>query len=407
MAIAKAKEATGTAIKDNIRKITQGRRQEGRQRGRRPEGDRRRQGDRLRRRVGPVRLRRQGRHPRLQVPLRADQGRQVHVGEDRLKRLLVIEVLQLSSTALVSGTLLAVPAIGFTAMFAVLRFSEFLGRRRTPRSAPSRATSPTAPACRSWARWPCLRGGGRGRPADRRGRRTCRWCKQARSPAAIASIALTSCWRTSCGFVFGNELARLRPADRARLALRRHPRRPAAARDHAHRARDHAGGVRRLTPSPASARRCARRPTIPSWPRSRASTPTRMALMASFVGMGLVGVGGMLLGLDSSIDPLTGTRILLDLRRRRAGRARQRAGRGARRLPDRHRPRSCRCWSCRSTYRAAVGFLAILIVLTLRPRGLLGEQGLSERLHGTATCVAMRATHRAGASTGCWRSAST
>src|SRR5260221_134983 len=35
--------------------------------------------------------------------------------------------------------------------------------------------------------------------------------------------------------------------------------------------------------------------------------------MASFVGMGLVGVGGMLLGLDSSIDPLTGTRILLSI----------------------------------------------------------------------------------------------
>ena len=36
-------------------------------------------------------------------------------------------------------------------------------------------------------------------------------------------------------------------------------------------------------------------------------------MMASFVGMGLVGVGGMLLGLDSSIDPLTGTRILLSI----------------------------------------------------------------------------------------------
>ena len=41
--------------------------------------------------------------------------------------------------------------------------------------------------------------------------------------------------------------------------------------------------------------------------------PQRVAMMASFVGMGLVGVGGMLLGLDSSIDPLTGTRILLSI----------------------------------------------------------------------------------------------
>ena len=84
MAIAAAKDTTGTAIKDNIRKVDAGRRQGGRQRRRRHQGDRGRREGRLYRRVGPVRLRRQGRHPRLQVPLRADQGRQVHAGEDRL-----------------------------------------------------------------------------------------------------------------------------------------------------------------------------------------------------------------------------------------------------------------------------------------------------------------------------------
>src|SRR6185503_19322265 len=41
--------------------------------------------------------------------------------------------------------------------------------------------------------------------------------------------------------------------------------------------------------------------------------PQRVAALASFVGMGLVGIGGMLLGLDSAIDPLTGTRILLSV----------------------------------------------------------------------------------------------
>ena len=54
-----------------------GRRQDGRQRRRRPEGDRRRREGRLYGRLRPVRLRRQGRHHRLQVPLRPDQGRQV------------------------------------------------------------------------------------------------------------------------------------------------------------------------------------------------------------------------------------------------------------------------------------------------------------------------------------------
>jgi len=66
-------------------------------------------------------------------------------------------------------------------------------------------------------------------------------------------------------------------------------------------------------PSRESARRCAPRPTIPSWRRSKASGPSAGRHDGELFGMGLVGVGGMLLGLDSSIDPLTGTRILLSI----------------------------------------------------------------------------------------------
>src|SRR5207237_4858668 len=39
----------------------------------------------------------------------------------------------------------------------------------------------------------------------------------------------------------------------------------------------------------------------------------RGARLSTFVGMGLAGVGGMLVGLDTSIDPLTGFRVILSV----------------------------------------------------------------------------------------------
>ena len=100
----------------------------------------------------------------------------------------------------------------------------------------------------------------------------------------------------------------------------------------------------------------------------------RIAALASFLGMGLVGVGGMLLGLDSSIDPLTGTRILLSLFA-----AAVLGGLGS--APGAvlgavviGMAEELSVLVVGSQYRAAVGFVAILLVLTLRPRGLLGER---------------------------------
>jgi len=102
--------------------------------------------------------------------------------------------------------------------------------------------------------------------------------------------------------------------------------------------------------------------------------PERIAMMASFVGMGLVGVGGMLLGLDSSIDPLTGTRILLSIFA-----AAVLGGLGS--APGAVLgafligiAEELSVLVVGSQYRSAVGFVAILVVLSLRPRGLLGER---------------------------------
>jgi len=102
--------------------------------------------------------------------------------------------------------------------------------------------------------------------------------------------------------------------------------------------------------------------------------PARMALIATLVGSGLVGVGGMLLGLDTSIDPLTGNRVLLSVFA-----AAVLGGLGS--APGAVLgaliigiAEELTVLVAAPAYRAAVGFLVILIVLTIRPAGLFGER---------------------------------
>ena len=96
--------------------------------------------------------------------------------------------------------------------------------------------------------------------------------------------------------------------------------------------------------------------------------------LVNFVGMGLAGIGGMLLGLDTSIDPLTGFRVILSVFA-----AAVVGGLGS--IPGAvvgaltiGVAEELSLLSLAPAYRTAVGFAAILVVLTLRPRGLLGER---------------------------------
>ena len=60
-----------------------------------------------------------------------------------------------------------------------------------------------------------------------------------------------------------------------------------------------------------------------------------------------------------------------------------------------------------SQYRAAVGFVAILVVLTLRPRGLFGREGVlmlfagSAPLRGASSASATHERHRVARSQQC------
>ena len=281
-------------------------------------------------------------------------------------------VLQALINGLVSGTLLAVPAIGFTAMFAVLRFPNFAVSGLATLGAFAgylvygAVGSLVAALVVAFAL-----AGVVGLFFDKTAHLPL--VKQGALPAAIASIASGLVLENIIRLGFGNEL---RGYDR-----------PIA--------RDMRLGDLRVSPQQLETmgialiimllvfaalaftrigkamRASADNPELAALKGIR---PQRVASMASFVGMGLVGIGGMLLGLDSSIDPLTGTRILLSMFA-----AAVLGGLGS--VPGAVLgafligiAEELSVIVVGSPYRSAVGFFAILIMLSIRPRGLLGER---------------------------------
>lgn len=100
-------------------------------------------------------------------------------------------------------------------------------------------------------------------------------------------------------------------------------------------------------------------------------TVTRLAVL---IATGLVGVGGILLGLNTAIDPLTGFRFILSIF------AAAVVG-GLGNIPGAVLGafvigigEELSVAVLDPTYKSAVGFFAILIVLMVRPQGLLGSK---------------------------------
>jgi branched-subunit amino acid ABC-type transport system permease component len=281
-------------------------------------------------------------------------------------------IFQALLNGLVSGALLAVPAIGFTAMFAVLRFPNFSisGIATLGAFAGYVAYGAGLQIVGSLAIAFAIAGAA-GLFLDRVAHMPL--VKQGALPAAIASIASGLVLENVVRLLFGNDM---RGYDR-----------PIA--------RDMRVGDIRFNPQQLETMAIALAIMLavfaalaftrigkamrasadnPELAALKGIRPQRVAMMASFVGMGLVGMGGMLLGLDSSIDPLTGTRILLSVFA-----AAVLGGLGS--APGAVLgafligfAEEISVLVVGSQYRAAVGFFAILIVLSLRPRGLLGER---------------------------------
>lgn len=108
--------------------------------------------------------------------------------------------------------------------------------------------------------------------------------------------------------------------------------------------------------------------------RLKGIDPKRVATVTVVLGGAMAGLGGVLLGLDSSIDPLMGYRVLLSVFA-----AAVLGGLGS--IPGAvvgalaiGIAEELSLLVVPATYRGAIAFFAILLMLTFRPRGLLGER---------------------------------
>lgn len=280
---------------------------------------------------------------------------------------------QLLVNWIISGTLLAIPAIGFTAIYAVLRFPNF--------SVASHATigAFAGYAANVWLGLPAapaliaafLAAGIVGLLSDEIALRPLR--PHGALTAAIASIALTVVLENMVRFGFGNDLrgydlplvrdwrvwgVRVGPQQVQNLAL-------ALAIMAA------VFAALKFTRIGKAMRAVADNPSLAEL---KGIDPVLIGRVTAFAGMGLVGTGGMLLGLGTSIDPLTGFRFILPIFA-----AAVVGGLGS--IPGAALGamvvgigEELSLLVLAPAYKSAVGFVAIVLVLTVRPRGLLGER---------------------------------
>jgi branched-subunit amino acid ABC-type transport system permease component len=289
----------------------------------------------------------------------------------------VTELLQALANGIIAGATIALPAVGLSMMYAVLRFPNFAVAGMASVGAyaaylanlrlgmPALATIPVAfvgagivgLAC-DWIAMRRLR-----RATSHDGGLT----------VAIVSIAIMLALEAILRFAFGNDLrsfdvpimrdvvyggVRFGPQQFANLAI--------------------AVAVTtclflyfRYTRMGKAMRAVADNPVLA---RLKGIDPDRIATLATFIGMGLAGVGGALLGIDTSIDPLTGSRFLLTFFAASVlGGLASPAGAVIGAVAIGVAEEVALIW-LPPTYRSAVGFLAIFLFLTFRPQGLMGRR---------------------------------
>jgi branched-chain amino acid transport system permease protein len=285
----------------------------------------------------------------------------------------VSEVAQLLVNGLVAGTILAVPAIGFTAIYAVLRFPNFTVASHATIGAFAGYVANAAGGFPAWAAVSVafLVAGAAGVVSDEVVLKPLR--PSGALTAAIAAVALTIVLENVVRFTWGNDLRgydlpirrdwqwaglRIGPQQVENLVI-------------AIVAMGALFLFLAFTRTGKAMRAVADNPMLAGIKGINADVVARLV---NFVGMGLAGIGGMLLGLDTSIDPLTGFRVILSVFA-----AAVVGGLGS--IPGAvvgaltiGVAEELSLLSLAPAYRTAVGFVAILVVLTLRPRGILGER---------------------------------
>jgi branched-chain amino acid transport system permease protein len=284
-----------------------------------------------------------------------------------------MHVLQLVVNGIMAGTILAVPAIGLTAIFAVLRFTNFaLASHATIGAFAGYVVNvqfglPVLPSVLV----AFMIAGMVGVVSDEFVLKPFR--AAGFITTAIGSIALTIALENVIRFGFGNELRgydlpimrdwrfngiRVGPQQVQNLGI-------AVAVMAA------LFTFLAFTRTGKAMRAVADNPMLAAIKGINADAVGRIV---SFVGMGLAGLGGMLIGLDTTIDPLTGFRSMLSVFA-----AAVVGGLGS--IPGAvigalvvGVGEELSTLILSHDYRSAVGFLAILLVLTLRPRGILGQR---------------------------------
>ena len=283
------------------------------------------------------------------------------------------DVGQLVVNGIMAGTILAVPAIGLTAIYAVLRFPNFALASHATIGAFAGYVANTALGL------PLLLSviiafvvaGAVGVATDEAVLK--RFRPAGYITTAIASIALTIALENIVRFAFGNELRgydlpiqrdwrlgaiRVGPQQVQNLVI-------------AAIAMAALFGFLAFTRTGKAMRAVADNPMLASIKGINADMIGRLV---NFVGMGLAGLGGMLIGLDTTIDPLTGFRSILSVFAAAVvGGLGSIPGAVVGALTVGIGEELCLLFLS-PDYRSAVGFVAIVLVLTLRPRGILGQR---------------------------------
>ena len=285
---------------------------------------------------------------------------------------------QLLVNGLMAGAVLAVPAIGFTTIYAVLRFPNFaVGGMATVGA----YAGWVANVSWGWPAWASLgaafaAGAAAGLLTDAvalRALRPSRGGAGGALAAAIASVALNIVVENAVRFVWGNDPRgydlpvfrdwrvgdlRIGPQQAANAGL----------------AVLAMSGVFVFLSTTRTGRTMRAVADNPQLAALKGVDAGRVALIATGLSMGLAGFGGMLVGLDTSIDPLTGFRVMLSVFA-----AAVVGGLGS--VPGAvlgafvvGLGEELSLLVLPPAYRTAVGFVAILLVLSFRPRGLLGER---------------------------------
>ena len=290
--------------------------------------------------------------------------------------MLASEVVQHLANGLIAGAIIALPALGLTLIFSVLGFANFALAAHATLGAYAAYWANTA---LGWPVAACLAmafaaAGAAGLLSDKLALERLRrgTGPQIALTVAIVSIALNMMIESAVRFAFGNDLKsynlpilrdvrvgdiRVNPQQLENLAL--------------------AAGVMALlfaffafTRAGKAMRAVADNPDLA---RLKGIVPERVARAANFAGMGLAGIGGMLIGLEASIDPLTGARVLLTVF------AASVVG-GLTSIPGAVAgalligvAEELSLLLIAPTYKSGGGFLAIVLTLLLRPQGLFGR----------------------------------